>query len=147
MIAIMGMLTMFALVLGMSLSLGQFNEVPAVAWVRLSENIAREFKAEQVSTRINLRSRPSIMTVSYASLVDSNYDLSMQNAEMEAVANYAINNYKGREQTMVDEIQITRSETHGRGCFKQSYIAHFTLPNPLRKPDRMGIPLDPGPRR
>lgn len=139
-IATMGMLTMLALALGMALSLGQFTEVPAVEWVRVSETIAREFKAEQVSTRINLRSSPSVMTVTYSSLIDTKYDLSVQNAEMENVAKYAITNYKGREQTLVDEIQVTRSETHGSGCFKQTYVAHFTLQNPLRKADRMGPP-------
>ena len=143
----MGMLSMLALALGMAISLGQFTEAPAVEWVRVSEGVAREFNAEQVSTRINLRVSPSVMTVSYSSLVDTKYDLSVQNAEMENVAKYAINSYKGREQTMVDEIQITRSETHGSGCFKQTYVAHFTLQNPLRKADRMGMPGGFTPRR
>ena len=139
-IVTMGLITLLAMALFMALSLEQFQEAPAVELVRLSEMIAREFKAEHVSLKIKRRDVPSVLAISYASLVDSKFDLSMQNKEMEAVATYAIKNYKGREQTTVDEIQVTRSETHGRGCFQQSYVAHFTLPNPMRRPDRPGFP-------
>jgi hypothetical protein len=146
-ISMMGLLTLLVMSVGMAISLGQFQEVSAVEWVRLSESIARQFKAEHVGIKVNLRTLPSAMIVSYSSLVDSKYNLSLQNAEMESVANYAIKNFKGREQTMVDEIQVTRSETHGRGCFRQTYVAHFTLPNPLRRTiDRAafpGMPYDP----
>jgi len=146
-ISIMGLITLLVLAVGMAISLGQFQDVPAVEWVRLSELIAREFKAEHVGVKISLRDVPSRMLVSYSSLVDSKYDLSFQNAEMEKVANYAIKNYKGREQTKVDQIEVTRSETHGRGCFRNTYVAHFTLPNPLRRtsdlPGFPGTPFDP----
>jgi hypothetical protein len=138
MISIMGLVTLMAMAMGMAVSLGQFKEAPAMEWVRLSELIAREFKAEQVGVKLNQR-LPAAMVISYSSLIDSKYDLSLQNAEMERVANFAIKNYKGREQTRLDEIQVTRSETHGRGCFRQTYVAHFTLPNPLKRtPDRPG---------
>jgi hypothetical protein len=140
MIASMGLITMLVLAAGMAVSLGQFQETPAVEWVRLAESIGQEFKADPVSVKLALRKTPSAMEISYSSLVDSKFDLSLQNAEMERVAGYAIRTYRGREQTLVDEIQITRSETHGRGCFQQTYVAHFTLPNPLRRPDRPSYP-------
>jgi len=136
----MGLLTMLLLAVGMAMTLGQFQEVPAAEWVRLSESIGRQFKAENVSVRVLLQRNPSAMAISYSSLVDSKFNLSMQNSEMESVAQYAIKAYKGREQMILDEIQITRSETHGRGCFQQTYVAHFTLPNPLRRTDRSTIP-------
>jgi len=146
-ISIMGLLTLLVLAVGMAISLSQFQEVPAVEWIRLSESIGREFKAEHVGVKISLRDVPSRMVVTYSSLIDSKYDLSLQNAEMEKVATYAIRNYKGREQSKVDQIEITRSETHGRGCFRQTYVAHFTLPNPLRRtsdlPGFPGTPFDP----
>jgi hypothetical protein len=142
-IAVMGLLTMILLAAGMALSLGQFQEVPAAEWVRLSEAIGREFKAEHVSVRVELQRSPAAMTISYSSLVDSKFNLSMQNSEMESVANYAIKSYKGREQTILEEIRVTRSETHGRGCFQQTYVAHFTLPNPLRRTDRSNLPGTP----
>lgn len=147
MIAVMGLLTMLLMAMGMAISLGQFQEVPAVEWVRLGETIGREFRAEQVGIKVNLRVQPSVLVVTYSSLLDTKYDLSVQNAEMEKVATYAITNLSRREQMLVDEIQVTRSETHGRGCFRQTYVAHFTLPNPLRRPaDRPGYlapPLNP----
>ena len=87
----MGLITLLVLAIGMAISLGQFQEVPAVEWIRLSESIAREFKAEHVGIKISLRDVPSRMVVTYSSLVDSKYDLSLQNAEMEKVANFAIN--------------------------------------------------------
>lgn len=131
---------MLVLAIGMALSLGQFQETPAVEWVRLSEAVGREFKAEHVAVKIALQKNPSAMAIAYSSLLDTKFNLSVQNAEMENVAKFAIKNYKGKEQTMLDEIQITRSETHGRGCFQQTYVAHFTLPNPLKRTDRPPFP-------
>jgi len=142
-IATMGMLAMLALALGMALSLGQFQDAPAVELVRLAESIGREFKAEHVGAKIQMRAVPTALVISYSSLVDSKFNLSMQNEEMENVAKFAIRNYKAREQTLVDEIQVTRSETHGRGCFQQTYVAHFTLPSPLRRLERPGLPGAP----
>jgi hypothetical protein len=142
-ITTMGLLTLLVMAIGMAVSLGQFTEVPAVEWIRLSESIAREFKAEHVSVKVNLRTVPSVMQIAYSSLVDSKFNLSMQNVEMENVATYATKTYKGRELSMLKEIQITRSETHGRGCFQQTYVAHFTLPNPLQRTDRPGYPGTP----
>jgi hypothetical protein len=136
----MGLLTMLLLTAGMAITLGQFQEVPAAESVRLAGTIGRDFKADHVSVRILLQKSPSAMAISYSSLVDSKFDLSVQNAEMEKVANYAARAYKGREQTWVDEIQVTRSETHGSGCFQQTYVAHFTLPNPMRRTDRSPLP-------
>jgi len=142
MIAVMGLVTMLVMAIGMAMSLGQFQDVPAVEWVRLSESVGREFKAEHVTVKITLQKNPSTMAIAYTSLLDTKFNLSVQNAEMENVAKFAIKTYKGKEQTMVDEIQVTRSETHGSGCFRQTYVAHFTLPNPLKRTDR---PLFPGP--
>lgn len=127
----MGLITMLALSAGMMLSLGQFTETPAIEWVRLGELIGREFKANPVGVRVNMRSRPSAMIINYSSLIDTKFNVSLQNAEMEKLANYAISNYKkGKEQRLIEEIQVTRSETHGSGCFKQSYVGHYTLKNP-----------------
>src|SRR5438128_1929116 len=109
MIVAMGAVTMLVLSAGMMVSLGSFQETPAAEWVRLAENIGREFKAEPVSVRVNMRSRPSAMIINYSSLVDTKFNVSMQNAEMEKLAHFAIDNYKkGREQRLIDEIQVTR---------------------------------------
>jgi hypothetical protein len=145
MIIAMGCITMLALSAGMMVSLGNFQETPAADWVRLAENIGREFKAEPVSVRVNMRSSPSAMIVNYSSLVDSKFNVSLQNEEMEKVANFAITNYrKGREQRNINEIQVTRSETHGSGCFKQTYVARFTLQNPYANTFPPGFPVQPG---
>lgn len=146
-IAVMGLLTMLVLAVGMAMSLGQFQDVPAVEWVRLSESVAREFKADHVTVKISLQKNPSTMALAYSSLLDTKFNLSVQNTEMENVAKFAIKTYKGKEQTMVDEIQITRSETHGRGCFQQTYVAHFSLPNPLKRTDRPPFPGSFDPQR
>lgn len=140
MIATMGLLTMLVLALGMMFSLGQFQDAPAAEWIKLAETVGREFKAEHVNIQMDLRKTPSSMKIAYSSLVDSKFNLSAQNAEMENLARFAIKTYKGREQTLVDEIQVTRSETRGRGCFQQTYVSTLTIPNPLRKTERMGFP-------
>jgi len=127
----MGLLSMLVLSLGMMLSLGQFQDSPAAEWVKLAEMTGRQFKANPTSIRANLRSMPKVMVINYSSLVDSHFDLSFQNKEMEEVARFALQHY--RDAKKIDEVQVTRSETHGRGCFQQTYVAHFTLPNPFRK--------------
>jgi hypothetical protein len=58
---------------------------------------------------------------------------------MENVAKFAAENYKGRELGKLDQVEITRSEIHGRGCFQTTYVANFTLPNPKKRP--YGFPL------
>ncbi|HZE98368.1 MAG TPA: hypothetical protein VE981_15155 [Planctomycetota bacterium] len=132
-IAIMGVFTVLFLAVGMTMTLSQFQETPAIEWVRLGETISREFKAQNVGVRVNLRSNPGAMIVNYESLVDSHFDLSMQLAEMEKVAAFVAATYKGRDLALFDEIQVTRSESHGRGCFRQTYSSHQNYPNPMRK--------------
>jgi hypothetical protein len=137
----MGLMTLLVMSMAMMLTLGQFQETPAAEWVKLAEQTGRQFKANPVSIRVNLRSLPRVMVISYSSLVDSHYDLSLQNTEMENVAKYALQNYKDAKK--VDEVHVTRSETHGRGCFQQTYVAHFTLPNPRRKEEASPFPDPP----
>ena len=140
----MGLLTMLALSMGMMLSLGQFQESSASEWVKLAELAGRQFKANPISVRVNLRDVPRTMVIAYSSLVDSHYDLSVQNTEMENIAKFALKNYS--QMKKVDEVQVTRSETHGRGCFQQTFVSHFTYQNPDRKDPnaRFGIELVPG---
>jgi len=136
----MGLLTMLALSMGMMLSLGQFTETSASEWVKLAELTGRQFKAKPISVRVNLRNTPRIMVITYSSLVDSHYDLSVQNTEMEDVAKFALQNYSQAKK--VDEVQVTRSETHGRGCFQQTFVSHFTYPNPARQETLPQFPGD-----
>lgn len=131
-IVIMGLVTALVLSVAMALSLSQFTEVPAVEWVRLAEMTTTEFKLENVAVRVNLRDHPSSMRITYLTRADSKFDTTVQNAEMEKVAKFAVQNYKGRELNKVEQIQITRSEIHGRGCFQQTYVAGFTYKNPKR---------------
>jgi hypothetical protein len=130
-VAGMGLLSMLALSMGMMLSLGQFQETSASEWVKLAEMAGRQFKAKPISVRVDLRSTPKIMVIAYSSLVDSHYDLSVQNTEMEDIAKFSLQN--NSQAKKVDEVQVTRTETHGRGCFQQSFVSHFTYPNPSRQ--------------
>lgn len=139
----MGLFSMTVLALAMMFTLGQFQDSAAAEWVKLAEQTGREFKADRVNIHVNLRSVPSAMVISYSSLLDTHYDLSIQNKEMENVAKYLLQNSK--DQKKIDEVQVTRSETHGRGCFQQTYVGHLTYPNPLRKQESE-FPLLP-PRR
>jgi hypothetical protein len=141
----MGLLTALALSMGMMLSLGQFTETSAAEWVKLAEQAGRQFKAKPISIRVDFRNTPRKMVITYSSLVDSHYDLSLQNKEMEDVAKYSLQNYSQAKK--VDEVQVTRSETHGRGCFQQTFVSHLTYANPDRKDpsQRFGadVPLTP----
>jgi len=136
----MGLLSMLVLSMAMMLSLEQFKETSASEWVKLAEVTGRQFKANPISVRVNLRSTPRTMVINYSSLVDSHYDLSIQNTEMEEVSKFALQNYSQAKK--VDEVQVTRSETHGRGCFQQTFVSHFTYPNPNRQEVLPRFPVD-----
>src|SRR5437762_2578559 len=112
----MGIFTAFILIVAMAFSLGQFQETPVAEWVKLAESINREFKMENVAVRVSLLNSPTAMRISYVTRVDSHFDLSVQNQEMERVGAFALKTYKGRELARIDQVQITRSETHGSGC-------------------------------
>jgi len=130
----MGLVTMLALSMGMMLSLGQFQEVPAADWVKLAQGISSDFKFENVTVRVDARNAgPLKMKVAYVTKANSGFDSSAQNVEMENVAKYATEHYKGKELTKIDLVEITRSEIHGRGCFQTTYVANFTYDNPKKR--------------
>lgn len=144
-IVCMGGISSLFLVVALMLSLGQFQETPAADWVKLAELIQHNFHLDHVSVRVTRRSPPK-MEIAYLTRTNSKFDLTEQNAEMDRVAHFALENYKGRDLTWIEQADITRSETHGSGCFQQTYVAHFSLPNPkrsLRSPDRTGYPPAP----
>jgi hypothetical protein len=132
----MGVITILALTMGMVVTLGQFQEVPAVEWVKVAQAISEQFKFENVNARVMFRGdAPSALKISYTTKPSTSFDSSAQNVEMENVAKFAIENYKGKDLTKIDQVEISRSEIHGRGCFQTTYLATFTLPNPkLRTP-------------
>ena len=132
----MGLITALVLSLAMMISLGQFKEVPAADWVKLAEATTNEFKFTNVAVRVSLHSTPPVMKISYDTEADSKFDLSVQNAEMGKVGEFALRNYKGRELNIVSQVEVTRSESHGSGCFRQTYVSSLSVPNPRRN----GVP-------
>jgi len=142
----MGVATVLLISIAMIFSLSQFKEVPAGDWVKLSEAITGEFKAKSVSVRVNL-SVPGVMRIAYLAGTDSNYSLDVQNQEMEKVAKFAILNYKGKDLHYIEEVRVTRSETHGSGCFQQTYVANFSMPVPRRATELRGPPGTSSPPR
>src|SRR6185436_2020247 len=129
----MGLVTMLALSMGMMVSLGQFQEVPAADWVKLAQGISEQFKFDNVTVRVDLQTGgPSKLKVAYITKSNSGHDSSAQNVEMENVAKFATDNYKGRELSRIDKVEITRSEIHGKGCFQTTYVANLSSDNPKR---------------
>jgi len=141
----MAALTAVALVMGMMLSLGQLQEVPAAEWVKLAEATTARFNLEKVSVRVDLLAKPTAMQLSYLTRADTKFDTTVQNAEMESVAQFAVNTYKGKDLHLIENVTITRSETHGSGCFQETYVANFSYVNPRRTPPsgRFGLPVTP----
>ena len=136
--------TALILIVGMMLSLGQLQVVPAAEWVKLAEATSARFNLEKVSVRVDLLSRPTSMQLSYLTKADTKFDTSVQNAEMEGVAQFAISNYKGKDLYQIENVVVTRSETHGSGCFQETYVAKYTYVNPRRtQPARFGLPVTP----
>ena len=140
----MGMVTLLLVSIAMILSLSQFQETPTVEWVKLAEQITGEFKAKNVSVRVNLNMPPGLLKVTYLAGLDSNYDIAIQNAEMEKVASFAAANYKGKDLKYIGEVLVNRTEIHGSGCFQQSYVADFKYTVPRRQ-NRFGAPGDLAP--
>lgn len=131
----MGVVTILVLSMGMIVSLGQFQEIPAAEWVKLAQAISTEYKFEHVSVRVAFPATgPSAMKISYTTKPNANFDSSAQNVEMEKVAKFGAENYKGRDASRIDQVEISRSEVHGRGCFQTTYVANFTYPMPKKTP-------------
>ena len=142
-IALMGFVTLLLVTIAMVMSLTQFQETPSSEWVRLAEQITTEFKAQNVSVRVNLNVPPGSLRIGYLAGIHSNYSLEAQNAEMQRVAQFAAANYKGKDMRYVREVKVTRTETHGRGCFQTTYEGSFTLPVTPRLTDRFQQPPRP----
>lgn len=144
-IVILGAMTVLVLSFGMMVFLGQFQEIPAADWVKLAESTTAEFKLEKVAVRVNMMSTPTAMQISYLTKADTKFNSAAQNAEMQQVAEYAVRTYVGKDLYLIEQIQVTRSETHGGGCFQQTYVANLTYANPRRSPPpaRFGAPFPP----
>src|SRR5262245_16365030 len=107
MILIMGAVTMLALSMGMMVSLNQFQEVPAADWVKLAQAVTNEFKFDTVSVRVSVRGDgPSALKVIYITSKNYTFDASAQNVEMESVAKFAVENYKGKDLPKLDQVEI-----------------------------------------
>ena len=144
----MAAVTTVALVMGMMVSLGQLQEVPAAEWLKLAEATNSQFNLEKVAVRVDLVGRPTSMQLSYLTKADSKFDASLQNAEMETIAQFAVNTYKGKDLHLIENVLVTRSETRGSGCFQETFVAKLTYVNPRRTPPagRFGMPLPPPPK-
>jgi hypothetical protein len=129
----MGAVTILVLSVGMMISLNQFQEIPAAEWVKLAQATGTEFKFENVTVRVSFRNEPSTMAIAYVTRQNSKFDTSAQKAEMEKVAQFAVQNYKGRDLNKIDQVQVHRSEIHGSGCFQTTYVADHTAANPKRQ--------------
>ena len=145
-IIILAAITALMLSLGMMISLGQFQELPEAEWVKLGEAVTAEFKLEKVGVRVSIHESPSTMHLNYLTKADSKFNSSVQNAEMERIAEFAAKTYTGKDLYLIEKVKVTRSETHGSGCFQQTYVATLTYTNPNRTPPpnrRMGAPPYP----
>ncbi len=128
----MGVLTALILAMAMMFSLGKYKETDAATRTKLSETIQAEFALDTVGTRVRIDRIPTALEVFYTTRADSKFDTSAQNAEMQKIAEFAVSRYEGKDLRFIDEIRVTRSETHGSGCFQQTYVGQLSVPNPLR---------------
>lgn len=118
----------------MMITLGQFQEIPAADWVKLAEATTAEFKLEKVAVRVSFAENPTAMHLSYVTKKDSKFDAAVQNAEMERVAEFAVNKYTGSDLYRIERVRVTRSEVTGSGCFQQTYVATLSYANTRRTP-------------
>jgi len=141
-IIILGFLTVVILVIAMLGALRTFGDSPQSNATKLALSIKGEFKFESVGTVVRDEGMKGALFVHYETHANSKFNQEAQLSEMEKVALFASSKLDIGERKRVDEIRVRRTEIHGRGCFKQSYVANHVRPNP----NRGGI-LPPSPFR
>lgn len=131
----LGAITALLLVVAMMATLSQFKDTPAAMRTALAASIQNEFQFIATGTEVRTHAEKSWLRIVYEAKPDKNTALSKEASddEMTRVARYAIEHYKGRDRTLLDEIRVYRSETYGRGCFQSEYKADLTIPNPVKK--------------
>jgi hypothetical protein len=131
----LGAVAALLLVVAMMASLSQFKDTPAAMRTALAASIQNEFQFIATGTEVRNQAEKSWLRIVYEAKPSKDIAFSKEasDAEMTRVAQYAIEHYKGRDRTVLDEIRVYRSETHGRGCFQSEYKADLAIPNPIRK--------------
>lgn len=130
---VLGLMTALLLSVAMMFGLTALEQTPAGYRSKLSEIIRAEFPVDQIGTEVRMEPKPARLLVTYITRVDTKFDVSVQNAEMQKIGEFAIGKYQGRDKVWIDEIRIVRTEIHGRGCFQQNYTAALTIANPHRR--------------
>jgi len=141
-IIILGFLTVVILVIAMLGALRTFGDSPQSNATKLALAVKAEFKFESVGTAVRDEGMKGALFVQYETHADSKFNQEAQLREMEKVALFASSKLDIGERKRVDEIRVRRTEIHGRGCFKQSYVSNHVQPNPNR-----GGMLPPSPFR
>jgi len=130
-IVIFGILGVFVLVLGMTLSIEGLPAVDAGKHVKLAETVRAQFQFQSASVGVSLEGAKKFLWVGYQASKSANFDLSAQNREMEAVADFTTANYPGTDKSSIQEIRVTRNELRGRGCWQRTDVARFAKENPF----------------
>jgi len=131
-ILILGFLTVVILVIAMLGALRQFGDSPHSNATKLALAIKGEFHFESVVTGTRNEGVKGFLIIHYETHADSKFNQEAQTGEMQRVAQFAAGKFDASDKRNIDEIQVRRTEIHGRGCFQQSYVATHTLPNPHR---------------
>jgi hypothetical protein len=135
-IFVIGILTTLFLVMGMLMTLTQFEGTPGWMLTKLGNSIKSQFDFISAGTEQAYDGRRTTLKIQYQSKpgrLAFNQELARE--EMKKVAEFAIQKTDSRERINIDDIAVRRIEVHGRGCFQNTYSAEFSMPNPLQKAD------------
>ena len=131
-ILILGFLTVIVLVIAMLGALRQFGDSPHSNATKLALAIKGEFHFESTVTATRNEGMRGFLVIHYETHADSKFNQELQIGEMQKVAQFAAGKFDASDKRNIDEIQVRRTEVHGRGCFQQSYVATTSVPNPHR---------------
>ncbi len=145
----MGFLAVILMLLFMLFGLNELGQSPAANRVRLAEGIRAQFKFESVGAGVADEPGKRVLRIGYTTLQDSKFDVSVQNREMQGVAEFAAKTYNESDRKFIDEIRVRRTEIKGSGCWQKSYPGEFAMTNPFKANEAPFSPFPvqpPGPR-
>jgi hypothetical protein len=142
-VLVMGLMSALLLTVAMMFGLSAFQQSPAGARSKLGEQIRTEFSFAAAGADVQVYAQPSRLNISYETHQNSRFDVAVQNAEMQRVAEFAIGKVEPRTRVKIEELRVVRTEVHGRGCFQQSYVSALTFPNAQRSNTSSGDFLNP----
>jgi hypothetical protein len=129
---VLGIVALVLMMVGFLATMTFFADSPAAGRTRLAVNLRDRFGFENVGVLVRQEDGKKVLKISYETFQDSKNDVLRRQQEMKDVAEHAARQIDEKERRQIEEIRVTRTEVHGRGCRQDRQVARETFPNPAR---------------